>query len=296
MTAALSAPRIWWHASRPATLAASISPVLVGLGVAAHLGSLSFSRGLAALGVAVALQFGVNYANDYSDFRRGADKPDRLGPPRAAVSGVVPPRLVLAAAVASFLVAAAIGLWLCSVTSWWLLAVGAVSILAAWLYTGGPRPYGYRGYGELAVFLFFGLVATCGTVYVEIGRVGTLAVLAAILPGSLAAALLLVNNIRDIPTDAAVGKRTLAVILGPRRSHRLLLALLGLALAVPLFIAIPGIEHFTVFLPWLVVPTLDGPLRNSASDDPRLQIRALQQLGAVLAASSVLLALGIWAG
>ncbi|MHB1525870.1 MAG: 1,4-dihydroxy-2-naphthoate polyprenyltransferase [Candidatus Dormibacteria bacterium] len=296
MTAALSVPRIWWHASRPATLAASISPVVVGLGVAAHLGSLSWGRSLAALGVAVALQFGVNYANDYSDFKRGADQPGRLGPPRAASSGLVAPQLVLAAAVAAFVLAAAIGVWLCSVTSWWLLAVGAACLLAAWLYTGGPRPYGYRGFGELAVFVFFGLVATCGTVYVEIGWVGTLAVLAAILPGALAAALLLVNNIRDIATDAAVGKRTLAVILGPQRSRRLLLALLGLALAVPLLIALPGIEHFTVFLPWLVVPTLDGPLRNSSSEDPGLQVRALQQMGAVLAASSVLLALGIWAG
>ncbi|EQD37702.1 1,4-dihydroxy-2-naphthoate octaprenyltransferase, partial [mine drainage metagenome] len=162
------------------------------------------------------------------------DQPGRLGPPRAASSGLVAPQLVLAAAVAAFVLAAAIGVWLCSVTSWWLLAVGAACLLAAWLYTGGPRPYGYRGFGELAVFVFFGLVATCGTVYVEIGRVGTLAVLAAILPGALAAALLLVNNIRDIATDAAVGKRTLAVMLGPQRSRRLLLALLGLALAVPL--------------------------------------------------------------
>ena len=278
MTPVPSVSRLWWHASRPATLAASISPVLVGMGVAAHLGSLSWGRSLAALGVAVALQFGVNYANDYSDFARGADTPARLGPPRAAASGVI------------------IGLWLCSVTSWWLLAVGAACILAACLYTGGPHPYGYRGFGELAVFVFFGLVATCGTVFVEVGKVGTLGVLAAILPGSLAAALLLVNNIRDIGTDRVVGKRTLAVLLGPRRSHWLLLGLLGLALAVPLFIAIPGIDHFTVCLPWLVLPALAAPIRNSGSDNPRLQIRALKQMGAVLAASSVLLAVGIWVG
>jgi 1,4-dihydroxy-2-naphthoate octaprenyltransferase len=246
--------------------------------------------------VAVGLQFGVNYANDYSDFARGADSQARVGPPRAAASGVIPPGVVAAAAVSSFAVAAMIGVWLCSVTSWWLLAVGAVCILAAWLYTGGPRPYGYHGYGELAVFIFFGLVATCGTVFVETGRVGVLAVLAAILPGSLAAALLLVNNLRDIDTDRAVGKRTLAVILGPQRSRWLFLGLLGLALAVPLFIAIPGIEHFGVFLPWLAAPALVGPVRNSASDEPRLLIRALKQMGAVLAASSVLLALGIWAG
>ncbi len=287
---------IWWHASRPATLAASISPVVVGVGVAAHLGSVSWSRSLAALLVAVALQFGVNYANDYSDFRRGADTEDRVGPPRAAASGLVRPQVVLGAAVLSFAVAAAVGVWLCAVTAWWLLAVGAACIAAAWFYTGGPRPYGYRGLGELAVFLFFGEVATCGTVYVEIGRVGVLAPLAAILPGSLAAALLLVNNLRDLEGDRRAGKRTLAVILGPKHAFRVFLGLLGLALSVPLLIAIPGLEHFPVFLPWILVPALESPVRNAASKDPKLQVRALAQIGAVLAGSSLLLAAGIWAG
>jgi 1,4-dihydroxy-2-naphthoate octaprenyltransferase len=296
MTSHLTVGRVWWYASRPATLAASISPVLVGLGVAAHLGRVSPLRTLGVLVVAVAIQFGVNYANDYSDFARGADGPGRTGPPRAASSGLVPPRRVLYAAVGAFLVAAVAGVWLCSQTHWWLLAVGAVCIAAAWLYTGGPWPYGYRGLGEISVFIFFGLVATGGTVVVETGRLDLLAVLAGILPGSLAASLLLVNNIRDRVQDERVGKRTLAVILGAAGARRLLFGLLGLALAVPLFITIPGIETFTLFLPWLAAPLMEAPVRNSASADPADQVRALKQMGGVLAISSVLLALGIWAG
>lgn len=294
--APLTASRVWWHASRPATLAASVSPVVVGIAVAAHLGQVSWARSLGALVVAVALQFGVNYANDYSDFRRGADSADRVGPPRAAASGVVSPRLVLWAAWLSFAVAAAVGIWLCAVSSWWLLAVGAACIAAAWFYTGGPFPYGYRGFGELAVFIFFGEVATCGTVFVETGRIGVLAPLAAILPGALAAALLLVNNLRDVDQDRRAGKLTLAVRLGPRRAYRAFLGLLALALVVPLLIAIPGIEHFTVFLPWILVPAMEAPVRNANSDDPAVQIRALKQMGALLAGSSILLAAGIWAG
>jgi 1,4-dihydroxy-2-naphthoate octaprenyltransferase len=269
---------------------------VVGLGVAAHLGRVSPLRTIAVLVVAVALQFGVNYANDYSDFTRGADGPGRTGPPRAAASGLVPPRRVLSAAIAAFVIAAVAGLWVSLTTDWWLLLVGAACILAAWLYTGGPRPYGYRGFGELAVFIFFGLVATCGTVLVETGRLPLLAVLAGILPGALAAAVLLVNNIRDRPQDELAGKRTLAVILGAAGARRLLFGLLGLALAVPLFITIPGIETFTLFLPWLAAPLLEAPVRNSGSSDPADQVRALKQMGGVLAISSVLLALGIWTG
>jgi len=296
VSATLSLRQVWWHASRPATLAASVSPVILGVAVAAHLGRVNWYLALAALGVAVALQFGVNYANDYSDFRRGADREGRLGPPRAAASGLVPPRLVLAAAVASFAVAAVLGLLLAALTSWWLVALGAVCILAAIGYTGGPVPYGYRGYGELAVFIFFGLVATVGTEYVVSGRIDLLALLAGILPGSLAAALLMVNNLRDLETDRAVGKRTLAVILGARGAFRAFLVMVGISLCVPLLIAIPGIEHFTVFLPWLLVPVLEAPVRNASSDDPQVQIRALKQMGAILLFSSILLAVGIWTG
>lgn len=288
--------RIWWHASRPATLAASISPVLVGIGVAAHLGALSPLRTAGVLVVAVALQFGVNYANDYSDFARGADGPGRVGPPRAASSGLVAPRSVLRAALAAFLLAAVVGAWLSWSTSWWLLLVGGACILAAWLYTGGPRPYGYRGFGELSVFVFFGLVATVGTTFVESDRFVLLAVLAGILPGALAAALLLVNNLRDLSSDRSVGKRTLAVILGEANARRLLYALIGLALAASPLIAALALTRWTVFAPWLAAPLLVGPIRNSASREPIRQIRALKQMGALLGISSLLLAVGIWAG
>ncbi len=296
VTTQLTVAQIWWHASRPATLAASVSPVLVGLGVAAHLGPVSPIRTVGVLVVAMALQFGVNYANDYSDFVRGADTPARVGPPRAAASGLVPPRYVLWAALTSFLIAAAVGTWLCWLTSWWLLAVGAACILAAWMYTGGPRPYGYRGYGELAVFVFFGLVATTGTTFVESGRLVLLAVLAGILPGALASAILMVNNIRDMAGDRLVGKRTLAVIVGPRHARWLLFGMLGLALITPPLVVILALHSPAVFLTWLAIPLVVGPLRNSASTNPKDQIRALKQMGALLAASASLLGLGIWVG
>ncbi len=287
---------VWWHASRPATLAASVAPVLVGIGLAARLGRAGLAPSLGALGVAVALQFGVNYANDYSDHRRGADDASRVGPQRASGSGVVSPRSVLLAATASFSLAAALGIWLASISSWWLIPAGAVCILAAAGYTGGPFPYGYRGYGELAVFLFFGEVATCGTVFVESGRVPLAAPFAAILPGALAAAVLLINNIRDIDTDRAAGKRTLAVKLGRARARRLYLGLLGLAMAVPLILAIPALARAEVLLVWVSVPLLEGPVRNSGSGRPEDLIRGLKQTAGLLLLACTLLAVGLWMG
>ena len=293
--APLTPPSLWWHATRPATLAASVSPVLIGIGIAARAGEARLAPSLGALGVAAALQVGVNYANDYSDHRRGADR-IRVGPPRAASSGVVPPQAVLAAALVAFAVAAALGLWLAAISSWWLLAVGAGCILAAALYTGGPFPYGYHGYGEVAVFLFFGEVATCGTAFVEMRSVPLVAPLAAILPGALAASLLLINNIRDIETDREAGKRTLAVALGAVRARRLYLGLLALALAVPLILAIPAVTRAEVLLAWVVVPLFEGPVRKSSSQDPAVLVSALKQTSLVLLLSSLLLAVGIWMG
>ena len=293
--ATLGSSRLWWHATRPATLAASVSPVLIGIGIAARAGAAGLAPSLASLGVAVALQVGVNYANDYSDHRRGADR-RRVGPPRAASSGVVDPRAVLLAAVLAFTAAAGLGVWLAQMSSWWLLAGGAVCILAAAGYTGGPYPYGYHGYGELAVFLFFGEVATCGTVFAEMRSIPVVAPLAAILPGALAAALLLINNLRDIETDQAAGKRTLAVALGRVRARRLYLGLLALALAVPLILAIPAVTGAEVLLVWVVVPLLEGPVRDSAAPDPAPLVRALKQTALILLLSSALLAVGIWMG
>lgn len=233
VAAPLTPARVWWSAVRPATLAASVSPVLAGTAIAVHDGGARWGAGLGALVVAVAIQLGVNFSNDYSDFRRGADTAVRIGPVRAASSGVVAPEQVKWAAIAAFAVAGVVGLAVSVMTDWRLLVAGAACLLAAWLYTGGPRPYGYLGLGELFVFVFFGLVATCGTVYVEELRVAPLSVLAGCAMGFLASAILVLNNLRDIDTDAAAGKRTLATRIGRRRTRGLLATLVVAAFAMP---------------------------------------------------------------
>src|SRR5205809_5006828 len=210
-TAEINASRVWWSALRPATLAASVAPVLAGTAVAIHERELTKPwAGLLALVVALAMQVGVNLANDYSDHVRGADS-QRVGPPRAASSGVISPQRVRWAAIVAFGVAALAGLWLSLAVDWRLLVVGATCLLAGWLYTGGPRPYGYLGLGEVFVFVFFGLVATLGTYYVETARLTPLPItlLMSCAMGFLATAILVLNNLRDIATDLAAGKRTL---------------------------------------------------------------------------------------
>jgi 1,4-dihydroxy-2-naphthoate octaprenyltransferase len=200
-------------------------PVVVGTAAADRFVAWRFA---AALVVALALQVGTNYANDYSDGVRGTDD-RRVGPVRLVAAGLASPAAVRRAALVAFGVAAAAGLVLAAAAGWWLLAVGAASIAAGWLYTGGPRPYGYAGLGELFVFVFFGLVATVGSGYVQDERVRWPMVAAAVPVGMLATALLVVNNLRDIPTDSAAGKRTLAVRLGDRRTRLLYQALVWVA-------------------------------------------------------------------
>ena len=220
----------WIAGARPRTLPAAVVPVAVGAGAAAGLGD-SFGAGVvwwrvvAALAVSLLLQIGVNYANDYSDGIKGTDDV-RVGPMRLVATGTATPRSVKAAAVLALGLAAVVGLVLALATTWWLLAVGAVAILAAWGYTGGPKPYGYLGLGEVFVFVFFGLVATAGTTYVAIEEVPAVAWVAATGVGFMACALLVINNLRDIPTDREVGKRTLAVRLGDQRTRALYAALM----------------------------------------------------------------------
>ncbi|CAM5783528.1 1,4-dihydroxy-2-naphthoate polyprenyltransferase [Cellulomonas persica] len=215
----MNTPQEWVAGARPRTLPAAAAPVLVGTGAAAQLDASHLGRALLALGVALALQVGVNYANDYSDGIRGTDL-DRVGPMRLTASGAARPSDVRNAAFLAFGVAAVLGLWLVAASgTWWLLAVGALAILAAWGYTGGRTPYGYLGLGEVGVFTFFGLVAVLGTTYTQAGRLSWVAWVGAVAVGLLACALLMVNNLRDIPTDALVGKRTLAVRLGDRRAR-----------------------------------------------------------------------------
>src|SRR5256884_2334046 len=218
----LSTTQVWWSAVRPATLAASVAPVLTATAIAVHLGGVRWAAGLGALVVALSIQLGVNFANDYSDFVRGADV-NRVGPVRAASSGVVQPGHVRSAAIAAFGIAGVVGLALSVAFGLPLLIIGAACLLAGWLYTGGPRPYGYLGLGEVFVFIFSGLVATLGTYYVETGRVTTLSVFMGCAMGFLATAILVLNNLRDIDTDAAVGKRTLTTRIGRQQTRTLLL-------------------------------------------------------------------------
>jgi len=222
--------------ARPKTLPAAIVPVAVGTAAAVGHGIIWW-RAVAALIVSIGLQVGTNFANDYSDGKRGTDGADRVGPVRLVGAGLAPPSAVKGAARYSFGVAAVAGVALCAAAGWWLLGVGAASIAAGWLYTGGPRPYGYLGLGEVFVFVFFGLVATVGTTYVISETITGLSVLAAVPVGLWATALLIVNNLRDIPGDTAAGKRTLAVRLGDGRTRGLYTTVLIGAWACVLIVA-----------------------------------------------------------
>ncbi len=242
--------------ARPRTLPAAVVPVGVGTAVAAGAGAVVWWRAVFALVVALALQVGVNYANDYSDGVRGTDSA-RVGPPRLVASGVTP-LLVRRAAFVSFAVAAVAGLVLAIATSPVLIAVGAVCVAAAWLYTGGPRPYGYAGLGELFVFVFFGLVAVAGTAYVSHGSVTSTGIEAGVPVGLLSVALLVVNNLRDMASDEAAGKRTLAVRLGDRRTREayLFCTVLSFAWTVGM-----GVVHPPAFLGLLAVVAAVPPVR-----------------------------------
>ncbi|HTV12683.1 MAG TPA: 1,4-dihydroxy-2-naphthoate polyprenyltransferase [Acidimicrobiales bacterium] len=237
MVAPGTAKHPWLLGARPRTLPASVVPVLVGTGAAGAYGEAVWWRAVLAGVVAVAMQVGVNYANDYSDGVRGSDRV-RVGPVRLVASGLASPSAVRRAALAAFAVAGSAGLALAAVAGWWLIALGFACVVAAWAYTGGPKPYGYVGLGEVSVFIFFGLVATTGTAYVQTGRLTVLEVLAALPVGLLAVGLLVVNNLRDIPGDTAAGKRTLAVRIGPRATRALYLACITGAIVLVLPIAI----------------------------------------------------------
>ncbi|ALI28965.1 1,4-dihydroxy-2-naphthoate octaprenyltransferase [Mycolicibacterium fortuitum] len=223
----------WIEGARPRTLPNAVAPVIAGTGAAAWLGSAVWWKALLALAVSLALIIGVNYANDYSDGIRGTDDV-RSGPLRLVGSKLASPRAVLTAAMASLTIGAVAGLVLAAVSAPWLIAVGAVCIAGAWLYTGGKKPYGYLGLGEVAVFIFFGLVAVLGTQYTQALRVDWVGVVAAVAMGALSSAVLVANNLRDIPTDSQSGKITLAVRLGDARTRLLYQLLVGVALVLPL--------------------------------------------------------------
>lgn len=223
----------WYHGARPLTLPAAISPVLLGSAVADFYNSFRLGIALLAMVVAVALQVGVNYANDYSDGVRGTDK-ERVGPIRLVGQGLAKPEEVKRAAFISFAIAALAGLLMTAITGLWILIpVGLVSIIAAWYYTGGKNPYGYAGFGELFVFIFFGLVAVIGTTFAQTQTIPLPAILAGVSCGALSCAILVANNLRDIPTDLVNGKKTLAVRLGDHKTRELYKALIVLAFMMP---------------------------------------------------------------
>ncbi len=280
----------WLEGARPRTLPAAVAPVLVGTGAAAAADGFSAGRGVLALVVALALQVGVNYANDYSDGVRGTDV-HRVGPLRLVGSEVAAPEAVRSAALACFGVAAAAGAVLSALASWWLLVVGAVAIAAAWAYTGTSRPYGYRGLGEVSVFVFFGLVAVLGTTYVQAERLTWPALAGGIGCGALACAILVTNNLRDIPTDVDAGKRTLAVVLGDRRTRTLYpsLVVTAFAAAVGAAVVAPG-----ALLALLAAPLAHTPVTAvRAGVVGRALVPVLQGTGKVQMAYGVLLGAGL---
>jgi 1,4-dihydroxy-2-naphthoate octaprenyltransferase len=287
---AVAGARDWVAGARPRTLPAAIVPVVVGSGVAIGYGRLELWRAALALFVAVGLQVGVNYANDYSDGIRGTDE-KRVGPVRLVGSGLARPRQVLAAALGCFAAACVAGLVLALVTSWWLILLGGLAVAAAWFYTGGDRPYGYRALGEVSVFLFFGLAAVAGTAYVQMDRVAWLALAAAAPVGLLACALLVINNLRDIPTDTATGKRTLAVVAGDQRTRLLYAAcaLLPFAIAAAIAPVRPLALIALAALPLAVMPIR---LVRAGAAGPRL-ITALGQTGRLQLAFGALLTVGL---
>jgi 1,4-dihydroxy-2-naphthoate octaprenyltransferase len=271
-------------------LGAAVSPVLVGTAVASRYGEVIWWRALFCLVLAVALQVGVNYSNDYSDGVRGVDT-QRRGPVRLTASGLASPRSVRLAALLSFAFGGLLGIVLAVAVDWRLILVGAVSILAAALYSGGPKPYASSGLGEVMVLVFFGFVATCGSAYVQLKRVPWLAVAGALAVGLLACAILLVNNLRDIDSDTQVGKRTLAVRVGRGRTKALYRASMVLPLVIAVAVApkAPGALLALVAAP-LAVP----PLRIVASKvDPPSLVAALIATGRLQLVFSVLLAVGL---
>lgn len=229
-TATDRVPNRWVLGARPRTLPAAIAPVLVGTAVAAHRGGpqLVWWALVCAMGVALCVQIATNYANDYSDGTRGTDDPSqRVGPPRLVGNGLATPGEVKRAMLLAFAATVAFGIPLVLWVDWWLALVGVAAVAAGWFYTGGPRPYGYAGFGELFVFTFFGMVATVGSAYVQHRTVGVTAIAAGVMMGCWATALLVVNNLRDIPGDTASGKQTLAVRLGDRRTRFLYVAIMA---------------------------------------------------------------------
>jgi 1,4-dihydroxy-2-naphthoate polyprenyltransferase len=293
-TAAPSGIRIWLMAARVRTLPAAIAPVLVGTALAGWENVFHPLRFVAALLGSIFIQVGTNLSNDYSDARRGADAEDRLGPVRVTAGGLVPPNQVLIATYVSFGVAVLAGVYLVVVAGWQLLLVGAASILAGVLYTGGPKPYGYEGLGELFVFLFFGIVAVAGSYFVQVRHLDWKAFALAVPVGLLASAILVVNNYRDSDSDRRAGKRTLAVRLGRGRTRTMFAAIVYLAYLLAPVTWVFGPMTAWMLLAWLTLPLAAEIVRivRNRTDGPSLN-QALAQTGMLQLSFCVLLSAGL---
>ena len=288
---AMASMNEWIEGARPRTLPNAVAPVVAGVGAAFELGAFSWWRALLALLVSLALIVGVNYANDYSDGVRGTDE-NRVGPLRLVGSGVAAPKAVLTAALAALGFAGVLGLLLVALTGyWWLLAMGAVCILGAWFYTGGSKPYGYYGFGEIAVFVFFGLAAVLGTLYVQAGRVSWIGLGCAVAVGTFSTAVLTANNLRDIPTDIESGKRTLATRLGDKGTRRLYLTLIAIPYVVSIAV---GVTRPLMLITLITAPLLLKSVRAvGGGANGRALIPALRDTGLAMLAWSVLAAIGL---
>jgi len=294
VAAPVGALRLWLIAARPRTLPAAIAPVLVGTSLAGTQQVFHALAFVCALIGSVFIQIGTNLSNDYSDARRGADTEDRLGPVRVTAGGLMPPKQVLVGTYVAFGIAVAAGAYLIAIAGWQLLVVGAASILAGVLYTGGPRPYGYEGLGELFVFLFFGVVAVVGSYYVQIQHLIWEAFALSVPVGLLASAILVVNNLRDVDTDRRAGKMTLAVRLGRVRTRRLFALMLLVAFIAPIVTWLAGGLSAWLLLTLVALPMAPPLLRivGTHTDGPALN-GALAATGRLLAVFSMLLAAGV---
>lgn len=286
--------RIWAMAARPKTLPLGVAPVLVGTALAGYVHIFHPLRFVAALLGSVFIQIGANLSNDYSDARRGADTEDRLGPVRVTAGGLVPPRQVLIATYVTFGLAVLCGAYLIAVAGWQLLLIGVASIIAGVLYTGGPRPYGYEGLGEVFVFLFFGVAAVAGSYFAQARDFSWESLVLSAPIGLIAAAVLVVNNTRDIDTDRRANKRTLAVRLGRERSRTMFAAMVLIAYPVVLVPWVFGPLTAWLLLPWLSLPLAGAVIGIVArhADGPSLN-RALAKTGQLQLAFCVLLSIGL---
>lgn len=291
--------RIWLNAARPRTLPAAIAPVLVGTAAAVFaVGDLPRWGGfIAALVASILIQIGTNLANDYSDARRGADSADRLGPVRVTSAGLITPRRVLTATWIAFGLAALLGLYLAWLAGWIIIVVGLVSIAAGFLYTGGPKPYGYAGLGELFVFLFFGLVSVNGSYYVQLEELAWLPFGLSVAIGLLSTAILVVNNVRDIDSDRRANKNTLAVRMGRDRTRRLYVFLILAAFFVLALTIVLNDGPWLALIGLIAIPMARDPIATvtGRTDGPSLN-KALAGTGAVLGVTALLTAIGLVLG